>query len=438
MVAQAPEWKPPQQAATPDQNDAKAKATAREDALIAALAEMEPGIEFARVRKRLATDFGVRGTDIDAEVKARRENAEVAPLYGHWITEPWPKPVEGSSLLRDIIKRIQRQVVISDDNVLAAALWLMLTWVHDEIATHSPIFNINSAEPESGKSTLMGLIAFLMPRCIASVDVTEAAIYRAIKRWQPSFCLDEFDDVLADHDKQAMRSVVNSGHARGQGVLRCIGDDKVPELFPTFAPKAIGMVGRKLPPATLSRCIFIEMRRRKKNEHTEKFKHQDDGELADLRRRLRRWSMDNEDALRNATPSMPDELKNRRADNWYLQLAIADLAREDWGDRARAAAIRIETGSDSRTANARALAATKTVFASVEGDAISSEDLIQKMTADPDLDWAEWKGGKAITQAQLARLLKPYGIVPEQVRIGGHQVRGYVRAHFIEAWERWL
>ena len=79
-----------------------------------------------------------------------------------------------------------------------------------------------------------------MPKCIASVEASEAAVFRAIKRWQPSFCFDEFDSILADNDKAALRSVINSGHTRGQGVLRCIGDDKVPELFPTFAPKAIG------------------------------------------------------------------------------------------------------------------------------------------------------------------------------------------------------
>ena len=128
---------------------------------------------------------------------------------------------------------------------------------------------------------------------------------------------------------------------------------------------------------------------------------------------------------------MPDELQNRRADNWQLQLAIADLCSgvDDFGDRARTAAIRIETGSDSRTANARALAATKTVFESIEDDAISSEDLIQKLTADPDSEWAEWKKGKAITQMQLARLLKPYRIAPEPVRIGKRQIRGYLRTH---------
>jgi hypothetical protein len=259
--------------------------------------------------------------------------------------------------LRDIIRRIQRHVVISYDGALATALWVMLSWVHDEVATHSPILNINSAEPESGKTTTIGLVAFLMPKCIASVEASEAAIFRAIKRWSPSFCFDEFDSILESDDKAALRSIINSGHTRGQGVLRCIGDDKVPELFPTFAPKAIGMVGRKLPPATLSRCIFVELRRRKRNEQVEKFAHADDAELADLRRRLRRWALDNQDTLREVKPAIPDELLNRRGDNWKLQLAIADLCdgAEEFGAKARAAAVRIETGSDSRTASARAL-----------------------------------------------------------------------------------
>ena len=440
LLDQAKDWRAPSADKTNTNTNYekdKARAKAREDELLAALAKAE-GLDYDRLRKAAAKELGVSRKAIDDVLKVRREDAQAAPLYGHWIVEPWPEVVEGDSLLRDIVKRIQRHVVISDDGALVIALWIMLSWVHDEIATHSPILNINSAEPESGKSTTMGLVAFLMPKCIASVEVSEAAMYRAIERWAPSFCFDEFDSILADDDKAALRSIINSGHTRGQGVLRCIGDDNTPQLFSTFAPKTIGMCGRKLPPATLSRCIFVELRRRKKDETIERFKHQDDTELADLRRRLCRWAMDNDDVLRIATPSMPDELKNRRADNWRLQLAIADLAREDWGDKARAAAIRIESGSDSRTANARALAVTKAVFDSIEDDGIGSDDLIQKITADTDSEWHEWRGGKPITQNQLARLLKPYGIAPDRVRIGGRQVRGYLRAWFIEAWERWL
>lgn len=315
----------------------------------------------------------------------------------------------------------------------------MMAWVHDEIAVHSPILNINSVEPESGKTTTIGVISFLMPKCIATVSISEAAIFRSIHRWQPSFAIDEFDDVLAsaDKNKNALKEVINSGHTRGITVVRCLEPDYIPHNFSTFAPKAIGMVGRKLPPATLSRCIFVELRRRKKDERFEKFKHVDDDELAALRRRLFRWSIDNEDTLRNAEPSVP-ELLNRRSDNWWVQFAIADLAGADWGDKTRAAAAKIETGSDSRTASVRALAALKTVFDDTEDDVIGSEDVIQKITADQDLDWVEWKNGKPITQKQLANLLKRYGITPERVWIGGRRIRGYLRAHFIEAWERYL
>ena len=439
LVEQAQDWQPPSADKTSEPNaDEKAKAKAREDELLEALAKAE-GLDYARKRKAAAEELDVSARDVDAAVKIRREDSQVAPLYGHWITEPWPEPVEGDSLLRDIIRRIQRHVVVSDDNALAIALWVMMAWVHDEIAVHSPILNINSVEPESGKTTTIGVISFLMPKCIATVSISEAAIFRSIHRWQPSFAIDEFDDVLAsaDKNKNALKEVINSGHTRGITVVRCLEPDYIPHNFSTFAPKAIGMVGRKLPPATLSRCIFVELRRRKKDERFEKFKHVDDDELAALRRRLFRWSIDNEDTLRNAEPSVP-ELLNRRSDNWWVQFAIADLAGADWGDKTRAAAAKIETGSDSRTASVRALAALKTVFDDTEDDVIGSEDVIQKITADQDLDWVEWKNGKPITQKQLANLLKRYGITPERVWIGGRRIRGYLRAHFIEAWERYL
>ncbi len=443
LLDQATDWQPPASTDSTDHEDEKAEAKAREDELLAALAKTE-GLDYERQRKAAAKELGVSASAIDREVTARREDAQVAPLYGHWIVEPWPEVADGDALLRDIIVRIKRHVIISDDAALASALYVMLSWVHDEIATHSPILNVNSVEPESGKSTLIGMLSLLLPKCIASVEASEAAIYRAIKRWGPSFCFDEFDSILADDDKAALRSVINSGHTRGQGVLRCIGDDKVPELFPTFAPKVIGMVGRKLPPATLSRCIFIEMRRRKKSEPIDKFKHQDDSELADLRRRLRRWSMDNEDALRNAAPSIPDELANRRADNWKLQLAIADLCSgvEGYAEKARAAAVKIETGSDNRTLGVRLLADIKALFdASPKAllPCMHSAYIVKRLVDDPEKSWGEAFKGKPLTQNRLARALGAYGIVSQNVTPpGGTEAKGYYRSQFEEAWSCYL
>jgi len=341
-------------------------------------------------------------------------------------------------LIRDIIRKLQKHVVISFDNALAVALWIMLAWVHDEAATHSPILNVTSAEPESGKSTTLGVISFLLRRCVSSVEISEAALYRAIELWQPSFAIDEFDSVLAGDDKTGLRSVINSGHTRGQTVIRCVGEDKTPQQFKTFAPKCIGMVGRKLPPATLSRCVTVELRRRKKSECIEKFKHVDDPELADLRGRLLRFSMDSEETLRMATVTMPEGFENRHGDNWHLQFKIADLAGDDWGEQARAAAAKIIASSDASTAGVRLLAATQAILAESADGAIGSQDLINKLIADPTSEWAEWRHGKPISQAQLARLLKPFHIFAERVQAGGQRVRGYHRSQFEDAWSRYL
>jgi hypothetical protein len=127
------------------------------------------------------------------------------------------------------------------------------------------------------------------------------------------------------------------------------------------------LVGRKLPASTASRCIFVELRRRKRDEGYERFQHEDDADLNNLRSRLRRWAMDHADTLCGADPVM--EQFNRCGDNWRLQFAIADLCSKgkvvepewgseptDWGDRARATAAKVEAGSDGRTIKAKLLA----------------------------------------------------------------------------------
>src|SRR4029450_10820839 len=106
LLDKAQDWKPVSDVKQQNE-DEKAKAKAREDELLAALAKME-GLEYERQRKAAAKELEVSAKAIDNEVKARREDAKVAPLYGHWIVEPWPEPGEGDSLLSDTIRRFQR------------------------------------------------------------------------------------------------------------------------------------------------------------------------------------------------------------------------------------------------------------------------------------------------------------------------------------------
>ena len=50
-----------------------------------------------------------------------------------------------------------------------------------------------------------------------------------------------------------------------------------------------------------------------------------------------------------------------------------------------------------------------------------------------DRPWSEWRNGKPMTPAALARLLAPFGIVPGTRRYGECTFKGYLRSDFTEA-----
>ena len=126
-----------------------------------------------------------------------------------------------------------------------------------------------------------------------------------------------------------------------------------------------------------------------------------------------------------------------------LQLAIADAAGDEWPDKARKAAVRLSEVADAASIGVQLLAVIKVAFDGADGvnplDRISSAELAETVGADASSPFSEWKGGKPITQAQLARVLKPFGIAPEATRLpGGGRLRGYQRVQFEDAWERYL
>jgi hypothetical protein len=197
------------------------------------------------------------------------------------------------------------------------------------------------------------------------------------------------------------------------------------------------MKGRKLPDTTLSRCIIIEMRRKKRTERTEHFKHIDDAALRDLRRQCLRWTTDNIAGLKAATPEMFD---NRLGDNWSLMLAIADQAGGDWPEKARQAALAVSkvVGGEDASNGVRLLADIKAIYEAKEVDRLLSSEMAIALGAMEDRPWAEWKGGKPITANQLARLLRPFGVVPDSIRVGGSTPKGYCLAQFKDAFEIYL
>lgn len=398
--------------------------------LIEALARKDH-TEYDRLRGDLAETLGVRVGTLDDKVEAVR--AERTAVRGVIFPpfEPSSFPVDGNALLTSVSGRIRRHIVASEHLFTAATLWTGFAWTHDAYA-HSPLLLATSKEPNSGKTTLVELLKLLVPRGLSAVDMTGPTLFRFIEKFNPTFVLDEADTLFRENEQ--LRVLFNSGWTRGSGVPRINPDTLEPEVFPTFAPKIIGMKGRKLPDTTLGRAIVLEMQRRLRGDVVEDFEHLDDAELRMLRGQFARWAADNMESLRRSRPAVPESFYNRVACNWRPLLAVADLAGGDWPGLAREAAEAL-TGKEPGTVYAETLAAIRTILGDKER--MFSEDIVRALHAIEGGPWAEWgKSGKPISQNALARLLKP--IVPERVQIGSEQKRGYERHQFRDAFDRYL
>jgi hypothetical protein len=448
MAKEAPLWEPAAD---------KASTIASDEKLILELAGLSK-LQYAKRRKDAADEIGIGVGDLDKIVADTRGDAKgkgPAPaLYEHWKVEPADAAVVAAELLRDVKAALRRYVFMSEEQLLVVALWIMFSWLHEctIVVTHSAILLVMSPERDSGKTTLLGTVNFLAYRPVQTVDISGAALFRSITKWEPTIIVDEADDALAENPD--LRSVINSGWTRGQGTIRCHPDTHEPELFSTFAPKVVAMKGRNLPDTSLSRSIVIEMRPAKARDPKEKvedFDHCDKEEFAGLRSRLLRWASDNDsiEALAKITPQVPDGFHNRRRANWVPLLRIAEMCGCAEAARKAAQAIENLTATFDASVGVELLWTIKAVFEgqakdkdNKNADRISSARLVKLLTGDPTARWVAYgERRKPITQREVAELLKPHGIVSKNIRFedgtkDGRVLKGYDLKMLTEAFDR--
>jgi Protein of unknown function (DUF3631) len=147
----------------------------------------------------------------------------------------------------------------------------------------------------------------------------------------------------------------------------------------------------------------------------------------------------------NADPDeVPRELKNRAADNWRPLLAIADAL--GWSDFARDAARAFARTFHDEDAGVILLEDCRTIFDRTGVDRLTSEALIVALLEpEGDISWSEWRGvrddqqPRKLSQGELARLLRPFRILPRSMRVKGNlkTKKGYFRQQFESAWARY-
>jgi putative DNA primase/helicase len=305
-------------------------------------------------------------------------------------------------------------------------------------ANVAPILALISPTKRCGKTRTLSLIRLLVPRPILASSISPAALFRAVEKFSPTLLIDETDTVLRDNEE--LRCILNSSHTRYAAyVVRTVGDQHEPRQFSAWSAKAVALIGR-LPETLGDRSIIVPMRRRGPGESVERLRLDRPAAFMALHRRAARWAADHLDELSGRDPEVPRELNDRAADNWRPLLAIADAAGGEWSEQARGAALALsgEAADSEDSIRELLLADIRTVFRERKETRIFSDDLVVALCHREERPWSDWKHGNPLSPVQLARLLKPFGVGPGQMRGGTRTGKGCELKDFVDAFTRYL
>ena len=397
---------------------------------------------------RLLQGVGVRsaGRLADAAIAEARkamddsageDTESVCEVEGIGEIMPWSEPVDGRELAAEIEAFVRKYVVLPDENaVVPLVLWPLAAHAHDCFQVF-PILVVSSAVLRAGKTTVLMVLAVLLPRVLFTSNTTAAALFKAISSFKPTILIDEGDTFLAGDE--ALRGLVNSGHIRSLAyVTRASG------TYSTWAPKVIALIG-SVPKTVEDRSITITMQRRAPNETVERFRLDRLQEHEDLRRKAARWAQDHAEQLRQADPEIPGEIDSDRArDNWRPLLAIADEIGGDCPRWARKAAVAFSRADETFDEEPRILLLKdlEGLFRSQRADRLESSKIVKWLAAMPERPWGTYRRGQPLTMQDLAALLRPFRVTSKKWTVKGavkrETKRGYLLADLRDLFARYV
>jgi hypothetical protein len=351
-----------------------------------------------------------------------------------------------SALLDRIVDDvIRRYVFIGREESIIMALWIVHTWCL-KAAEFTPYIHLRSPLPREGKSRVLDVLGFLVPRAVRMSDPTPAAIADLVtvaelmESEPPTFLWDEIDS--AYERWTALREYVNNGFQRGNVIIRAGGKVKL-----TFAPKVMAGLA-ELPLTVKDRSFRFDMTRAMAEEKPERLTPKErrylSREANEIQMALGAFAELHMETLVQAEPELPEELDDRAQDIAEPLLAIADVIGGDWPVKSRSAMITIRNSMMRKSSVSDPellLSDIRDIFGTLR-TRIYTESLVDKLLKREESPWA----GMRLTSHKLGRMLHEFAEYPggpritsQRMRIArGPQRRGYTRKQFEDAWSRYL
>lgn len=317
----------------------------------------------------------------------------------------------------------------------AVILWAAHTHVFTAFES-TPRLSIYGNEPGCGKSRVLEVLEHLVPAPLYAISMTPGTMWRTIEHEAPTLLFDEVDTIWGQNGSssayQTLRAIINAGHRAGGTIPRCVGAEDV-KRFNVFAPIAMAGLG-DVPDTIRTRSVRVRMRKRRPGQEVRpfRFKYAQDA-LSLARTALETWAIDAADVLEFSCPEMP--VTDRDADVWEPLVAIAELAGDEWAERARRACEELtaaESPGKAPSPGMRLLSALSEVWPT--GEPVASTEVLLN-----GLYGLTGEGYRPDTlhARSLANILREYKIHPTTVRVDGTPVKGYKRSTLAEVWQRY-
>jgi uncharacterized protein DUF3631 len=363
---------------------------------------------------------------------------------------PRPAPI---AILEDLEGFFSRFLVLTDGLALVLALWSLATHLFETFDAF-PYLAITSPTKRCGKTRVCELISFVCLQPLQTVSISSAALYRILGEDKRTLLIDEAESLSRPRDEKAtaLREILNAGYRKGSVVVRCKRKSKGTdaqeseetydtESFGTYCPKALVVIGR-LQDTLADRCIEIRMERRGGVE-VERFRFaRVQREVISLQRSASAWARQystkvNEHYQQNDVPHLQD----RESELWLPLFSVCAIAAPHrLAELEAVSQLLADAKAEDEPADysLQLLRDCQQVFDESKLGRLPTAEILLRLNACEDRPWARWSRGRGLDAHNLSRLLRPFQIHPQNLRVALQVVKGYVRQSFQECWKRYL
>src|SRR5215469_1368209 len=339
----------------------------------------------------------------------------------------------GASLLQEIERLLAEFLVLLKGGYFVLALFSIATHCF-RLFNKFPYLVMLSPTKGCGKTRVAEVLEGPAVNVIRTTgNISEAALFRLIAERGPCLVLDEAETLSAKGERaDFLRSLLNGGNRADTVVYRCIGGNHELQQFPIYCPKVVCAI-RVCPDTIKDRGIVFSMQKKLRSQPVARYIARRFKTRCDpMRQRIAEFVKAHEKQILATYESLElDFLSDRDTENWMPLFAMLGVLAPERFNELREIAERL-TGQKAEddeddSLNLKLLSDIRSELRVGETVVLTTE-LLERLRGRED---SPWRKEFELDPRRLARMMRPFGVVPRQVRAkDGRAGKGYRRDLF--------